>query len=84
MDLVDLRSRWNDILNLLEREDRAAWIVFFDARLAKLEGNCLTLDFSDSEKFANSFDYSAKRAHFRGALERAIQKICGATLEIMQ
>ena len=52
IDLGTLRSRWNEVLDLLESNDRIAWLVFFDARLASFENNVLTLDFSDARKFA--------------------------------
>ena len=82
MDLADLRSRWNDVLDALERRDRMAWIVFFDARLAKLDGLTLTLDFSDATKFATGFDYAQVRDHHRMALIESIKEICNLELEI--
>ena len=39
IDLGTLRSRWNEVLDLLESNDRIAWLVFFDARLASFENN---------------------------------------------
>ena len=61
MQLADLKNRWNEVLDLLLLEDRIAWIAFFDARLVSYENNCLTLDFSDSQKFSGPHDFKAAR-----------------------
>ena len=45
LSLADLRSRWNEVLDLLEKSDRITWMAFFDARLASLEESVLTLDY---------------------------------------
>ena len=47
MNLSDLKSQWNQVLDEVERINRVAWLAYFDARLAKLEGGKLYLDFSD-------------------------------------
>ena len=70
------------MLDSLERRDRMAWIVFFDARLASLDGAELELDFSDATKFASGFDYSQVRDHHRLALTDSIKEICGLKLEV--
>ncbi len=57
MELEQIKQRWNNVLDLLLEEDRIAWLAFFDARLVSFEDNQLTLDFSDSQKFANSHDF---------------------------
>lgn len=82
INLSELRARWNDVLDALERRDRMAWIVFFDARLANLEGSVLKLDFSDATKFASGFDYVQVRGHHRQALIDSIEEICGIEIEI--
>lgn len=82
MDLKELRAHWSDVLDALERRDRMAWIVFFDARLANLTETTLTLDFSDATKFATGFDYAQVRDHHRLALIESIKEICGLDLEI--
>jgi hypothetical protein len=51
MELAELKSRWNEVLDELEATDRIAWLAFFDARLADLTEGVLTLDFSDATKF---------------------------------
>lgn len=75
MDLASLRSRWNDVLDLLESGDRIAWLVFFDARLASFENNTLTLDFSDARKFASSHEYQAVRPKHKESLAAAIKAV---------
>lgn len=80
--LMELRARWNDVLDALERRDRMAWIVFFDARLASLEGSVLKLDFSDATKFASGFDYAQVRDRHRLTLTDSINEIYGIELQI--
>ena len=75
MDLASLRSRWNDVLDLLESGDRIAWLVFFDARLASFENNTLTLDFSDARKFASCHEYQAVRPKHKESLAAAIKEV---------
>ena len=54
MEIEQIRSRWNDVLDTLESHNRIAWIAYFDARLISFTDGELTLDFSDSRKFATS------------------------------
>jgi uncharacterized protein YihD (DUF1040 family) len=56
MELAELKSRWNEVLDELESTDRIAWLAFFDARLADLTDSVLTLDFSDATKFQDGHD----------------------------
>lgn len=84
MEIEQLRNRWTDVLNVLEHEDRIAWIAFFDARLARLEGSHLFLDFSDSRKFATGHDYAQTRKQHCLALQRAICTVLGIDLEIVE
>lgn len=56
MQLTELKSRWNEVLDELESTDRIAWLAFFDARLAALDNDVLTLDFSDATKFQDGHD----------------------------
>jgi hypothetical protein len=84
IDLALLRSRWNEVLDLLESEDRIAWLVFFDARLASLEQNVLTLDFSDARKFASSHEYDAVRPKHKESLTAAIKDVFEVELMIKE
>jgi len=82
IDLGTLRSRWNEVLDLLESRDRIAWLVFFDARLASLENGVLTLDFSDARKFASSHEYEAIRPKHKESLAAAIKEVLSVDLTI--
>ena len=81
-NLGTLRSRWNEVLDLLESNDRVAWLVFFDARLASFENNVLTLDFSDARKFASSHEYQAVRPKHKEVLASAIKEVFGTDIVI--
>ena len=83
MDLTILRSHWSDVLEYLERQDRMAWIAFFDARLANLNGATLHLDFSDSQKFSGNLEYKNIRDHHKSALEGAIKAVVGVDLQVV-
>ncbi len=83
-DLASLRSRWNEVLDLLESRDRIAWLVFFDARLASVDNNVLTLDFSDARKFASSHEYQAVRPKHKESLAAAIKEVFSIDIEIAE
>jgi hypothetical protein len=83
MELIELKGRWNEVLDELESTDRIAWLAFFDARLADLTDGVLTLDFSDATKFQDGHDLKKtlpESSH--KSLTAAIQKIVGVTLEL--
>ena len=82
IDLGTLRSRWNEVLDLLESTDRIAWLVFFDARLASFENSVLTLDFSDARKFASSHEYQAIRPKHNEVLASAIKQVFSIEIAI--
>jgi hypothetical protein len=82
IDLDQLRSRWNEVLDLLESTDRIAWLVFFDARLASFENSVLTLDFSDARKFASSHEYQAVRPKHKEVLASAIKQVFSIEIAI--
>ena len=84
LSLADLRSRWNEVLDLLEKSDRITWMAFFDARLASLEESVLTLDYSDSAKFGGAHGYSNTRVKQLEMLQDAIHEIFHEQLEIRQ
>ena len=84
MDLASLRSRWNEVLDLLESRDRIAWLVFFDARLASFDNNVLTLDFSDARKFASSHEYQAVRPKHNESLAAAVKEVFAIDIEIAE
>lgn len=84
LTLAELRSRWNEVLDLLEKSDRITWMAFFDARLAALDGAILTLDYSDSNKFGGAHEYNDTRAKQRELLLDSIKQVYGVDLEIRQ
>lgn len=84
MELGHIRSRWTEVLDALEAKNRIAWIAYFDARLSELNGNVLTLDFSDSRKFATSHEYSETRPNLKDDLIQTIFEVLGVQLEIIE
>jgi hypothetical protein len=84
MDIEQLRAKWVDVLNVLERDDRIAWMAFFDARLVSLDDSRLLIDFSDSSKFATGHDYGETRKKFYSALQGAIHTIFGVDLKVTE
>lgn len=83
-DLNDLRSRWNDVLDYVEREDRVVWLAFFDARLASLEAGVLTLDFSDGRKFGAAHEYGESRERHKKILIKAIAHVAQLDVTIAE
>jgi hypothetical protein len=84
MELRQIRSQWNQVLDALESDNRVAWIAYFDARLSSFENGILTLDFSDSRKFATSHEYSETRPNLKSALQLAIKSTIGVDVEIVE
>lgn len=82
MELNVLKAAWNEILFELESRNRVAWLTFFDARLAKIDGNSLFLDFSDAEKFSGDHSYTQSRTKFAPLLSEVIKEITNTELEI--
>jgi hypothetical protein len=78
LDLQCFKDRWNEVLDLLERENRIAWLAFFDARLVSFDNNQLKLSFVDAEKLSGAHDYSyVRKDSHRAALEKAVNEILG-------
>jgi hypothetical protein len=85
MQLEEIKNRWNEVLDLLLEKDRITWLAFFDARLVSFENNQLTLDFADSQKFANPHDFKKTRnpSHTKSLIE-AIERVFGFTPTIIE
>ena len=85
MDLVQLKIQWNEVLDQLLEQDRIAWLAFFDARLVAYEDDQLTLDFADSQKFANPHDFKKVRnpSHTQALIE-AIKSVLGISPTIIE
>jgi hypothetical protein len=84
MEIEQIRSRWNDVLDDLESHNRVAWIAYFDARLISIQDGTITLDFSDSRKFATSHEYSETRPNLKAALIASIDQVLGLKVEIRE
>ncbi len=82
ISLADIRSRWNEVLDHLERQDRIAWMAYFDARLADFDGEKLSLDFSDARKFSGGHEYSPTRERLQKALLTSIKSVLSLDLKI--
>ena len=84
LSLDELRQRWNDVLDLVEKQDRISWMAFFDARLAAFDGQLLTLDYSDSGKFGGSHQFPETRERQLNLLKSAVKDVCGVEIEVEQ
>ena len=84
LTLDELRRQWNEVLDLVEREDRITWMAFFDARLASFDGKVLELDYSDSGKFGGSHQFPETRERQLNLLKNAVKEICGVEIQIEQ
>ena len=84
MEIEQIRSRWNDVLDDLESHNRVAWIAYFDARLISFQDGTITLDFSDSRKFATSHEYSETRPNLKAALIASVDQVLGLKVEIRE
>lgn len=84
MEIEQIRSRWNDVLDDLESHNRVAWIAYFDARLISFKDGVITLDFSDSRKFATSHEYSETRPNLKAALIASVDQVLGLKVEIRE
>lgn len=81
--LQGLRAEWSDVLMLLERIDRVAWMIWFDARLAAFDGRTLVLDFSDPARLDPGQRYPLREdVRDRDALALAIRQVTGCEVEI--
>ena len=84
LTLDELRRQWNEVLDLVEREDRITWMAFFDARLASFDGKVLELDYSDSGKFGGSHQFPETRERQINLLKNAVKDVCGVDIEVEQ
>ena len=83
--LVTLKASWNQILDAVLEVDRVAWLLWFDARLVKLEGNVLEVNFADSEKFSGDHNFkSARKPEQTAKLVSAILEVTGQKLEVIE
>ena len=83
--LQTLKSSWNQVLDAILEVDRVAWLLWFDARLVKLEGDVLEVSFADSEKFSGDHNFkSARKPEQTAKLVSAILQVTGEKLEVIE
>jgi hypothetical protein len=83
--LETLKTSWNQVLDAVLEVDRVAWLLWFDARLVKLDGNVLEVSFADSEKFSGDHNYkSVRKPEQTAKLVSAIFAVTGKTLEVIE
>ena len=85
MDLIELKSQWNQVLDLLLEQDRIAWLAYFDARLVSLDSGKLLVNFADSEKFGGDHNYkSVRKPEHTAKLVSCIHAVTGQNLEVIE
>ena len=84
LTLADLRARWNEVLDRLERENRIAWMAFFDGRLESFDNGRLTLAFSDPAKLSMGHDYREARIRMAPQLQGIIQDLFGISVVVIE
>lgn len=83
LTLNEIKARWNEVLDLVERENRIAWLAYFDARLTGFDGEIISLSFLDAEKLAGAHDFSiVRKANLQGAIEAAASEIFQRRIKI--
>jgi hypothetical protein len=84
LTLTDIRSRWNEVLDQLERTNRIAWMAFFDARLDSFSNGRLTLDYSDPSKLGSGHDYHDARVRLAPQLASVIRDVLHISVVIVE
>jgi hypothetical protein len=85
LSLDQLKSRWNEVLDLLMDRDRTLWLAFFDARLASYQNGVLTLDYVDATKFSGEHDFKKLRTPTQiQLLQQAIAQVFGVSPTIQE
>ena len=84
LTVADLRARWNEVLDQLERANRVAWMAFFDGRLESFDNGRLTLDFSDPAKLSMGHDYREARIRMAPQLQSIIRDVFGISVVVLE
>ena len=84
LTVADLRARWNEVLDQLERVNRIAWMAFFDGRLESFDNGRLTLDFTDPAKLAMGHDYREARLRMAPQLQSVIWDVFGISVVVIE
>jgi hypothetical protein len=83
--LETLKASWNEVLDAVLEVDRLAWLLWFDARLVKLDGKVLEVSFADSEKLSGDHNFkSARKPEQTAKLVSAIFEVTGMQLEVIE
>lgn len=84
LTLSDIRERWNEVLDELERINRIAWVAFFDARLESFDNGRLTLDYRDPAKLGGGHSYVDARIRMAPQLQSVIRDVLGISVVIVE
>ena len=84
LTVADLRARWNEVLDQLERANRVAWMAFFDGRLDSFDNGRLTLDFTDPAKLSMGHDYREARLRMAPQLQGVIWDVFGISVVVIE
>lgn len=85
LTIVEIKERWNDVLDIVLESDRIVWLAFFDARIVSVENGVITLNFSDPQKFSGDHNFSmARNPRHIALLQGAIERVFGQSLEIVE
>ena len=85
LDLSGVKARWNEVLDSLLAKDRIVWLAFFDARLVSFEGDNLSINFTDSQKFGGQHDFSmARNPKHIVVLQESFHEVFGITPTISE
>lgn len=83
IDLV--KARWNEVLDAVLEVDRIAWLAFFDARIASVHSNVITINFADPQKFSGDHNFSmARNPRHLDLLHEKIVEVFGQPLEVRE
>lgn len=84
LTVADFRARWNEVLDHLERENRIAWMAFFDGRLESFDNGRLVLDFTDPAKLSMGHDYREARIRLAPQLQGVIRDVMGISVVVIE
>lgn len=80
----NVKSRWNEVLDILLSTNRVAWLAFFDARISAVTSEAIHLDFRDVDKLGGAHTFSpARNSANQQALKASIYKVFGEELDII-
>ena len=85
LSIDEVKARWNEVLDAVLDVDRITWLAYFDARIASVENNVVTINFSDPQKFSGDHNFSmARNPRHLALLHQMITEIFGQPLEVCE